>query len=93
MWGVGCSYDGCLQSVRHVEAAEFVPALGDVDLRWAAWTDHMLYRLGPPMRPAIPLRSGIPYANRVYCAIDLLLSGACETIKQPQEETAKRLAM
>lgn len=52
----------------------------------------MLYRLGPPMRPAVPLRSGMTYANRVYCALDLLLSGVCNTIKQAQEETARRLA-
>ena len=88
---LGFRYNGHLQSVRHVEEAEFVPELGERNSRWAEWSDHMLYRLGPPMRPAMPLRSGMSYANRVYCAIDLLLSGACETIKQAQEETARRL--
>lgn len=78
--------------MRHVEHAEFVAELGDRDDRWAAWSDHMLYRLGPPMRPAAPLRSGMTYANRVYCALDLLLSGACDTIKHAQEETARRLS-
>jgi len=89
---LGFRYHGQLQSVRHVEHAEFVPVLGERDERWAEWTDHMLYRLGPPMRPAVPLRSGMAYANRVYCALDLLLSGACDTIKQAQEETTRRLA-
>jgi hypothetical protein len=89
---LGFRYHGQLQSVRHVENAEFVPALGERDERWAEWTDHILYHLGPPMRPAVPLRSGMTYANRVYCALDLLLSGACDTIKQAQEETARRLA-
>jgi hypothetical protein len=88
---LGFRYRGELQSVRHVEEAELVPELGERNPRWGAWSDHMLYRLGPPMRPAMPLRSGMSYANRVYCAIDLLLSGACETIKQAQEETARRL--
>jgi len=87
---LGFRYRGQLQSVRHVEEAEFVAELGEQDPRWAEWSDHMLYRLGPPMRPAMPLRSGMTYANRVYCAIDLLLSGACQTIKQAQEETARR---
>lgn len=88
---LGFRYDGQLQSVRHVEGAELVAALGERNPRWDGWTDHMLYRLGPPMRPAVPLRSGMTYANRVYCAIDLLLSGACATIKQAQEETGRRL--
>lgn len=87
---LGFRYNGQLQSVRHVESAEFVANLGDRDARWAEWTDHMLYRLGPAMRPSKALRSGIAYANRVYCAIDLLLSGACETIKQAQEATVRR---
>ena len=52
----------------------------------------MLYRLGPPMKPPVPLRSGIAYANRVYCAIDLLLSGACGSIKEAQAATALRLS-
>jgi hypothetical protein len=89
---LGFRYHGQLQSVRHVEEAEFVAALGDRNERWEDWNNHMLYRLGPPMRPVVSLRSGIPYANRVYCALDLLLSGACETIKQAQEETRRRLS-
>jgi len=88
---LGFRYRGQLQSVRHVEEAELVLELGERNPRWEAWSDHMLYRLGPPMLPVTPLRSGMSYANRVYCAIDLLLSGACETIKQAQEETARRL--
>ena len=88
---LGFRYRGQLQCVRHVEWADFVPDLGQMNPHWAKWPDHMLYRLGPPMRPATVLRSGIAYANRVYCAIDLLLSGACTTIKQAQEETARRL--
>ena len=88
---LGFRYDGRLQSVRHVEGAELVEELGARNPRWDGWIDHMLYQLGPPMRPATPLRSGMTYANRVYCAIDLLLSGACATIKQAQEETGRRL--
>lgn len=88
---LGFRYRGQLQSVRHVESAEFIRDLGERNPRWNEWRDHMLYRLGPPMRPAKPLRSGIAYANRVYCALDLLLSGACETIKHAQEETGRRL--
>ena len=88
---LGFRYRGQLQSVRHVEAAELVPELGGRNPHWQGWSDHMLYKLGRPMRPVTPLRSGMAYANRVYCAIDLLLSGACATIKQAQEETARRL--
>lgn len=88
---LGFRYNGQLQSVRHVESAEFVADLGVRDPRWAEWSDHMLYRLGPPMRPAQPLKSGVAYANRLYCAIDLLLSGSCGSIKQAQQETVRRL--
>ncbi len=88
---LGFRYGGQLQSVRHVERADFVADLGEFNRHWAEWRDHMLYRLGPPMRPAVPLRSGIAYASRVYCAIDLLLSGACTTIKEAQEKTSLRL--
>lgn len=89
---LGFRYNGQLQSVRHVESSRYVSALGDVDDRWSEWKDHMLYRLGPPMKPASVLRSGMSYANRVYCALDLLLSGACETIREAQLQTAARLA-
>jgi hypothetical protein len=89
---IGFRYGGQLQSVRHVEEAELVAQLSERNPLWGDWRDHMLYRLGPPMRPTVPLRSGIAYANRVYCAIDLLLSGACATIKQAQEATARRLS-
>jgi len=89
---LGFRYDGQLQTVRHVDSHEVMPALGSADPRWAAVEGtHILYRLGRPMRPAREVRTGnIFRAARVSCAIDTLLSGQYETISSAREETARR---
>ena len=99
MWPVqppndlGFRYRGALQSVRHVDAFEVVENLSKYDKRWPPTDrDHFVYKLGPPMQPARPVRTGALYKNaRVWCAIDTLLSGAFETIAEARNETKRRL--
>lgn len=48
---------------------------------------------GPPMLPAREMRTGNLFMNqRVKCAIDTLLSGAFDTIRDARDETDRRLA-
>ena len=91
---LGFRYRGQLQSVHHVDGFEVVPDLRRVDRRWPKnEQDNFVYRLGPPMRPISPVRTGKIYMNgRVWCAIDTLLSGAFPTISDARDETKRRLA-
>jgi hypothetical protein len=99
MWPVqppnylGFRYRGALQSVRHVDAFEVVENLSKCDKRWPPTDrDYFVYKLGPPMRVAKPVRTSALYRNaRVWCAIDTLLSGAFETIAEARNETKRRL--
>ena len=57
------------------------------------YKDHFVYRLGPAMRPARQMKTGNLFMNqRVKCAIDTLLSGAFDTIRDARDETDRRLA-
>jgi hypothetical protein len=90
---IGFRYRGILQSVHHIDSFEI---LEDVSTRNPLWvrtdSDHFVYRLGPPMRPARQMRTGNLYMNqRVKCAIDTLLSGAFDTIRAARDETDRRL--
>jgi len=91
---IGFRYRGQLQSVHHVDNFEVVPNLAALDPRWPDTDiDHFVYRLGPPMRPMSPMRTGEIYrAGRVWCAIDALLSGEFPTISAARDETKHRLA-
>ena len=88
----GFRYDGRLQYVRHVDNHEVVTRLGDIDARWGGIEGaNVVYRLGPPMRPAREVRTGRLFqAARVSCAIDTLLSGEWETISAARDETKRR---
>ena len=87
-------YGGQLRSVHHVEGYDVVGDLSAINPHWPAGSDeHLLYRLGPPMRPASPLPNGKIYATgRVWCALDTLLSGAYPTIADARDETQRREA-
>jgi hypothetical protein len=87
-------YYGELQSVHHIDGYAVVTNLSDQNAQWP-WTDsdHFVYSLGPPMRPARQMRTGNIYRNhRVRCAIDTLLSGAYMSISAARDETSRRLA-
>jgi hypothetical protein len=90
---IGFRYHGALQTVHHIDAYEIVGNLADRNQNWPVTdTDHFVYTLGPAMRPARTVRTGNIYRNgRVWCAIDTLLSGACETISEARDQTASRL--
>ncbi len=90
---IGFRYRGRLQSVHHVDSFEIVEDLSTCNPLWLK-TDspHFVYRLGPPMRPAREMRTGNLFMNqRVKCAIDTLLSGAFDTIRDARDETDRRL--
>lgn len=90
---IGFRYRGALQSVHHIDAYEVVANLAERNPMWPVTdTDHFVYTLGPAMRPARPIRTGNIYRNgRVWCAIDTLISGACETISDARDQTARRI--
>ena len=90
---IGFRYRGVLQSVHHIDAHEVVANLAERNPMWPVTdTDHFVYTLGPAMRPAHPIRTGKIYRNgRLWCAIDTLISGACKTISDARDQTARRL--
>lgn len=91
---IGFRYHGKLQSIHRIEDYEIMP---DVSAKNPLWyrteSDHFVYRLGKPMRPAQEVRTGNIFMNgKVYCAIDTLLSGEFATISEARDETKRRLA-
>lgn len=90
---LGFRYDGRLQAVCHVDSYEIVQNLADVNPNWPTTdTDHIIYKLGPVMRPTAAVPTGNLFRNaRVWCAIDTLLSGAFESIRDASDETKRRL--
>lgn len=88
----GFRYNGRLQSIRHVEAVEVVSSLGHKipGCRFPIEGPHYLYTLGAPIIPSKTVRNGqVVMANRVYAAIDLLLT--CDTISEAGAKTRLRL--
>lgn len=90
---IGFRYQGVLQTVHHIAAYEIVGNLSDRNPNWPVTdTDHFVYTLGPAMKPARIVRTGNIFRNgRVWCAIDTLLSGVCETISEARQLTVSRL--
>jgi hypothetical protein len=91
---MGFRYRGRLQSVHHVDGFEIVERLSTYNSLWGdSPGDHFVYTLGPPMRPAREMKTGNLYMTlRVTCAIDTLLSGAFDTIREARDETKRRLS-
>jgi hypothetical protein len=89
---MGFRFNGRLQSVHHVEGVQVAAALSKINPNWQDYEDdHFIYALGPPMRPTQEVRTGNLYrSQRVRCAIDTLLSGACATIAEARDETQRR---
>lgn len=86
-------YDGRLQSIHHVDAADIFedPKQVFADAQSTRVEPHYLFRLGPPIRPPHEVKNGpsIRQANRVWCMFDLLLTSA--TITDALKETKRRL--
>lgn len=88
---LGFRYDGKLQSIHHVDGCEVVPYLhARVPEVWEKEKQpHVLYKLGPAIRPDHTVRTGKLYrGQRVRVAIDLLLTS--ETISDARDKTQQR---
>lgn len=90
---VGFRYHGKLQSVHHVDSFQIAADVSTINPLWLKTKDdHFVYRLGPPMKPFVEVRTGAINRNaRCTCAIDTLLSGAFTTISAARDETKRRL--
>ena len=89
---IGFRYDGRLQSVHHVDGYELVDSPhghvpGAPALDWDF--PHFLLRLGPPVRPDHPVRTGGLYGSaRHWADLDLLLTSA--TVREAVDATKTR---
>ena len=89
---IGFRWDGCLQSIHHVEHYEILtnyrtqfPDADDVEM-----DPHFLYHLGPAITPTQKVPTGNLFrAARIYAHIDLLLTSA--TISEAGVKTRERL--
>lgn len=89
---IGFRYNGKLQAIHHVEDWHVVDRLKDENASWPENDGpHFVYRLGPAIIPTTEVRSGNIWSARNYVAIDLLLSGACQSISEAVAATKKRL--
>jgi hypothetical protein len=89
---LGFRWNGCLQSIHHVDAYEVMtePHRHIPEIHAQTWEPHFLYHLGPAIRPSHTVKTGNLYATlRVWAAIDLLLTA--DTIKQARDLTNNRL--
>jgi hypothetical protein len=90
-------YGARVQSIHRIESYEIMP---DVSAKNPLWfktdDDHFVYKLGPAMKPPVPLRAAttddtVKRSARVWCAIDTLLSGEFKTLGEARDATKKRL--
>ncbi len=84
-------YDAHLQSIHHVEDFQIVNDLGPFfpGQPSAQWNPLILYDLGPPICPPVPMRVGAPLrAARRWCFIDTLLTS--NTLAEALEATTRR---
>jgi hypothetical protein len=93
---VGFRYRGQFHSVHRIVSFDIVKDVSTVNPTWCSTdVDHFVYKLGPAMKPAKPLRAGGPSDSvkrsaRVWCAIDTLLSGQFEQLGEARDETNRR---
>lgn len=88
---VGFRYHGQLQTIHHVEKYEVIDNLKDAcpGIADSPVPPHYLYHLGPPIRPAHPVRTGNLWpSGRHWCAIDLLLTSS--SVSDARDATQKR---
>lgn len=91
---IGFRHKGKLLSVHHVDSFERVVSPSDTNPLWSTGSgEHVVYKLGPAMKPAEPLPNGKIYVTgRIWCAIDTLLSGAYSSIAEARDETKRRIS-
>lgn len=84
-------YNGELQSVHHIEDCCEVTDTSSVNENWPeSEIAHLLYKLGPAMKPSGTVKSGPIWNQHHKCMIDTLLSGAYKTIREAEIETNRR---
>jgi hypothetical protein len=91
---IGFRYDGQLQSIHFVKGVRMIRNYREA---WSELPDReedydlALYRLGPPIKPSKPVKTGTMFrASPAWAAIDLLLT--CKTISDARDETRRRAA-
>lgn len=92
---IGFRYHGQLQSIHHVEEWKMVDhdtvRIDIPEVSPSHWDDHVLYRLGPPIVPPKPVKTGKIFRNgRVWAMLDLLLT--CDTISDARDRSKERIA-
>lgn len=80
---IGFRYLAEFRSVHFIESVQITDHLQDVDPRWPETNaPNFVYTLGPPMKPAKPMRLGAIHPSmRNWIALDLLLSGKATDYK------------
>jgi hypothetical protein len=89
---VGFRYGGQLQSIHHVEKHEVIEDLGKAckEIPRTPVDPHLLYHLGPAIRPPKPVKNGKIYpSGRVWCALDTLLTSS--TVSEARDITNSRM--
>ncbi len=89
---VGFRYGGQLQSIHHVEKYEVIEDLGKAfrEIPRTPVDPHLLYHLGPAIRPPKPVKNGKIYpSGRVWCALDTLLTSS--TVSEARDITNSRM--
>lgn len=90
---IGFRYNGCLQTIHHIEGYTITKNLHDVidimsDKEWD--TDHFIFDLGPAIIPSKPVRTGSIYPNgRVWAMLDTLLTS--DTISEARDISQERM--
>ena len=85
-------YDGALQSIHHIEDDHKIEDLGPFFPNQPSKKrePHVLYDLGPPIRPAKRVPTGANWrSNRVWCFIDTLLTS--ESVAAAKAVTDERI--
>jgi hypothetical protein len=89
---LGFRYGGCLKCICHVEHAEVILNFHPYfpERRNKEETPHLLYRLGPPIRPANVVKTGKVFrSGRKWAMLDLLLTS--KTIAEASANSYKRV--
>jgi hypothetical protein len=88
---LGFRYDGCLQSIHHVDEWEIVTNMhNDIpEISAETWEPHFLYALGQPIIPTREVKTGNIYpSGRVWAMLDLLLT--CGSVSEARDKTKER---
>ena len=84
-------YHGRLQTIHHIESYQIFTDPHEVikEIPTHKWKQHIMYRLGPSIRPSREVRTGKIFPNgRVWCMLDTLLTS--NTISEARDLSKKR---